>query len=46
MTFAGTTCPTQSISDLLDKIILKPFILRVKNYVRDKLDFLERCSRA
>ena len=38
------TCPTRSLSDLLDKII-KPFILHVKSYVRDNIDFLERYSR-
>ena len=41
---AGPTCPTQPLSDLLDKI-LKSFILHVKRYIRVNIDFLERCSR-
>ena len=40
----GPTCPTRPLSDLLNNI-LKLFILHVKNYVRDNVDFLEPCSR-
>lgn len=38
------TCPTQPLSDILDKIF-KPFVLNVKSYIRDRIGFLERCSR-
>ena len=41
---ADPTCPTWALSDLLDKI-RKPFILHIKSYVRENIDFLECCSR-
>ena len=41
---AGPICPTTSLSNLTD-ILLKPFLLRIKSYVKDKLDFLSKCSR-
>ena len=40
---AGPTCPTWPSSHLLDRI-LKPSMLHAKHYVRDNIDFLERCS--
>lgn len=40
---AYRTCRTRPLSDLLE--ILEPFILHVKSYVRDDIDFFERCSR-
>lgn len=36
---AGPSCPTHRLSNLID-ILLKPFITKVKSYVRDDLDFL------
>ena len=36
---AGPICPTRSLSNLTD-ILLKPFLLHIKSYVKDKLDFL------
>ena len=32
------------MSNLID-ILLKPFLLHVKSYVKDNLDFLSKCSR-
>ena len=43
-TVAGPTWPTSPLSDLLDKNF-KPFPLHVKGYVRENIDFFERCSR-
>ena len=41
---AGPICPTKPLSNLTD-ILLKPFLLHVKSYVKDNLDFLSKCSR-
>ena len=41
---AGPNCPTKRLSTLLD-ITIKPMIKHVKSYVRDSLDFLNKCSR-
>ena len=41
---AGPIRPTRTFSDLTD-ILLKPFLLHVKSYVKDNLDFLSKCSR-
>ena len=41
---AGPICPTRPLSNLID-ILLKPFLLQVKSYVKDNLDFLSKCSR-
>ena len=41
---AGAICPIRSLSNLSD-ILLKPFLLHVKSYVKDNLDFLSKCSR-
>ena len=41
---AGPICLTTSLSNLID-ILLKPFLLHVKSYVKDNLDFLSKCSR-
>ena len=35
----GPNCPTRPLSELID-IILKPFLVHIKSYVRDNLDFL------
>ena len=40
----GPNCPTRPLSQLID-IILKPFLIHVKSYVKDNLDFLIKCSR-
>ena len=34
----------KTLSNLID-ILLKPFLLHVKSYVKDNLDFLSKCSR-
>ena len=41
---AGPTCPTRKLSDLIDKI-LKPFLIHIKSYIKDNIDFLSKCSR-
>ena len=41
---AGSIFPTRPLSNLID-ILLKPFLLHVKSYVKDNLDFLSKCSR-
>ena len=40
----GPDCPTRLLSQLID-IILKPFLIHLKSYVKDNLDFLRKCSR-
>ena len=40
---ASPICPTRPLSNLID-ILLKPFLLHVKRYVKDNLDFLSKCS--
>ena len=39
----GPNCPTRLLSQLID-ITLKPFLLHIKSYVKDNLDFLRICS--
>ena len=41
---AGPICPTRPLSKLID-ILLKPFLLHVKSYVDDNLDFSSKSSR-
>ena len=41
---AGPNCPTRSLNNLVD-ILLKPFIIHIKIYIKDNLDFLAKCSR-
>ena len=41
---AGPICPIRPLSNLID-ILLKPFFLHVKSYVKDNLNFLSKCSR-
>ena len=41
---AGPICPTRPLSNLID-ILLKPFLLHIKSYVKDNLDFLSKSSR-
>ena len=40
----GPNCPTRPLSQLIN-IILKLFLIHIKNYVKDNLDFLRKCSR-
>ena len=40
----GPNCPTRHLSNLVD-ILLKPFLIRIKSYIKDNLDFLAKCSR-
>ena len=41
---AGSICPTRSLGNFKD-IILKPFLLHVKSYIKDNLDFLSKWSK-
>ena len=41
---AGPNCPTRRLSNLVDKL-LKPFLMHIKSYIKDNLDFLAKCSR-
>ena len=41
---AGPNCPTRRLSNLVD-ILLKPFLIHIKSYIKDNLDFLKKCSR-
>ena len=41
---AGPNCPTRRLSNLTD-ILLKPFLIHIKSYIKDNLDFLAKCSR-
>ena len=41
---AGSICLTRPLSNLI-YILLKPFFLHVKSYVKDNLDFLSKCAR-
>ena len=40
----GPNCPTRPLSQF-SGIILKPFLIHIKGYVSDNVDFLRRCSR-
>ena len=41
---AGPSCPTRPLSNFVD-IIIKPLLLHVKSYIKDSMDFLNKCSR-
>ena len=41
---AGANCPTRHLSNLVG-ILLKPFLIRIKSFVKDNLDFLAKCSQ-
>ena len=41
---AGPNFPTRRLSNLVD-ILLKPFLIHIKSYIKDNLDFLVKCSR-
>lgn len=40
----GPKCPTRRLSKLLD-ILLKPILKHIKSYIRDSVDFLNKCPR-
>ena len=40
----GPNCPTCRLSNLVD-ILLKPFLIHIKSYIKDNLHFLAKCSR-
>ena len=40
----GPICPTRRISYFLDTV-LKPYLKYVKSYIRDNVDFLNKCRR-
>ena len=40
---SGPICPTRTLSNLIN-VLLKPFLLHVKTYVKDNLDFLSKSS--
>ena len=40
----GPNCPTRPFSQLIN-IILKLFLIYIKSYVKDNLNFLRKCSR-
>ena len=40
----GPKCPMRKLSQLID-ILLKPFLKRIKRFIRDSLDFLNKCPR-
>ena len=37
-------CPTRKLSQLID-ILLKPFLKHIKSFIRDSLNFLNKCPR-
>ena len=37
----GLHCPTKPLSELID-IILKPFLIHIKNYIKDNSNFLKK----
>ena len=42
---AGPNCPTKRLSKFIH-IIIKPLVIHVKSYIRDSIDFLQKCSRS
>ena len=41
---ASTNCPIRRLSNLID-ILLTLFLIHIKSYIKDNLDFLAKCSR-
>ena len=41
---SGTSCPTWSLSDIIDKI-LKPLLKHMKSYIKDSINFLNKSKR-
>ena len=41
---AGLHCPTRRLSNLVD-ILSNPFLIHIKSYIKDNLDFPAKCSR-
>ena len=44
MIVGSPKCPTRTLSQLID-ILLKPLMKPIKNFIRDSLDFLNKCPR-
>ena len=42
---AVPNCPTKRLTKFID-IIIKPLVIHVKSYIRDSIDFLQKCSRS
>ena len=40
----GPNCPTRTLSQLID-IALKPFLIHIKSYVKDNINYLRKFSR-
>ena len=40
----GPKCPTRKLSELIDTL-LKLFLKHVKSYIKDSIDFLNKCDR-
>ena len=40
----GPKCPTRKLTELINTL-LKPFLKHVKSYIRDGIDFLNKCDR-
>ena len=40
----GSKCPTRKLSELIDTL-LKTFLKHVKSYIRESIDFLNKCDR-
>ena len=40
----GHKSPTKRLSNFLE-ILLKPFLSKIKSYVKDDFDFLKKCKR-
>ena len=43
-TVGRPNCPSRLLSQVID-IIFKPFLVHIKSYVKNNLDFLRKCSR-
>ena len=41
---AGPNCPTRPLSYMVD-LLIKPLLLHVKSYIKDGIDFLNKCPR-
>ena len=41
---ADPNCPIRRLSNLVD-VLLKPFLIHIKSYIKDNRDFLAKCSK-
>ena len=41
---AGPKCPNRKLSEFIEAL-LKPFLKHVKSYIRNSIDFLNKCDR-